>query len=82
MADAGDEASLPSSSATLSAPALAKAVLAVANGVKLGRKPTLTHHHEREAIEITPTGLGLRWPKLDADHYLPALLDGVFGSPR
>ena len=34
------------------------------------------------AIEITPTGLGLHWPKLDADLYLPALLEGVFGSPR
>ena len=33
-------------------------------------------------IEIAPTGLGLHWPKLDADLYLPALLEGVFGSPR
>ena len=33
-------------------------------------------------IEITPTGLGLHWPPLDADLYLPALLEGVFGSPR
>lgn len=31
-------------------------------------------------IEITPTGLGLHFPKLDADLYLPALLEGVFGS--
>jgi hypothetical protein len=33
-------------------------------------------------IEITPTGLGLHWPKLDADVYLPALLQGVFGSKQ
>ena len=33
-------------------------------------------------IEITPAGLGLHWPKLDADLYLPALLEGVFGSLR
>ena len=33
------------------------------------------------AIEITPTGLGLHWPRLDADLYLPSLLAGVFGSP-
>jgi hypothetical protein len=26
-------------------------------------------------IEISPAGLGLHWPKLDADVYLPALLD-------
>jgi hypothetical protein len=33
-------------------------------------------------IEISPTGLGLHWPKLDADVYVPALLQGVFGSRR
>jgi hypothetical protein len=33
-------------------------------------------------IEITPTGLGLHWPRLDADLYLPALMAGVFGTRR
>jgi hypothetical protein len=33
-------------------------------------------------IEISPGGLGLHWPRLDADVYVPALLQGVFGSPR
>jgi hypothetical protein len=33
-------------------------------------------------IEISPAGLGLHWPRLDADLYLPALLAGVFGSKR
>jgi hypothetical protein len=33
-------------------------------------------------IEISPAGLGLRWPKLDADMYIPALLQGVVGSRR
>lgn len=33
-------------------------------------------------IEITPAGLGLHWPNLDADLYIPALLQGVFGSRR
>ena len=33
-------------------------------------------------IEISPSGLGLHWPRLDADVYLPALLQGVFGSRR
>ena len=33
-----------------------------------------------EEIEISPTGLGLHWPRLDADLYVPALLRGVFGS--
>ncbi|AMJ59425.1 DUF2442 domain-containing protein [Bosea sp. PAMC 26642] len=33
-------------------------------------------------IEISPTGLGLHWPRLDADLYIPALLQGVFGSKQ
>ncbi len=33
-------------------------------------------------IEITPSGMGLHFPKLDADFYLPALLAGVLGSER
>ncbi len=33
-------------------------------------------------LEISPTGLGLHWPRLDADLYLPALLDGALGSRR
>ena len=33
-------------------------------------------------IEVSPAGLGLHWPKLDADVYMPALLQGVFGSKR
>ncbi len=33
-------------------------------------------------IEISPAGLGLRWPNLDVDVYVPALLQGVFGSKR
>ena len=35
-----------------------------------------------EEIEISPTGLGLHWPKLDADLYLPTLIEGVFGNRR
>lgn len=37
---------------------------------------------ELSSIEISPTRLGLHWPLLDADLYLPALLNGVFGSPK
>ena len=33
-------------------------------------------------IEISPAGLGLHWPKLDADLYVPGLLQGVFGSKQ
>jgi hypothetical protein len=34
------------------------------------------------AIEITPPGFGLHWPKLDADLYVPAVLEGILGSRR
>jgi len=33
-----------------------------------------------DLIEISPSGLGLHFPKLDADLYLPALLEGFLGS--
>lgn len=35
-----------------------------------------------DQIEISPSGLGLHFPKLDADIYLPALLEGFLGSRR
>lgn len=37
---------------------------------------------ELSDIEVSPTGLGLHWPRLDVDLYLPALMQGVFGSRR
>lgn len=35
-----------------------------------------------QTIEITPSGFGIHFPKLDADLYLPALIEGFFGSKR
>ncbi|MGB7848012.1 MAG: DUF2442 domain-containing protein [Candidatus Acidiferrum sp.] len=35
-----------------------------------------------ERIEITPSGYGIHFPKLDADLYLPALLQGMLGSKK
>jgi hypothetical protein len=35
-----------------------------------------------EQIEIDPPGFGLHFPTLDAELYVPALLQGVFGSER
>jgi Protein of unknown function (DUF2442) len=37
---------------------------------------------ELNEIEISPSGYGLHFPKLDADLYLPSLMEGVFGSER
>ena len=35
-----------------------------------------------EEIKISPSGLGIYFPKLDVDLYIPALLEGVFGSRK
>jgi hypothetical protein len=62
-------------------------VVSLDNGLELAFPPRLAEGldtakpEELSIIEITPTGLGLYWPKLDADLYLPALMSGVFGSP-
>jgi len=37
---------------------------------------------ELSKIEISPSGLGIHFPLLDADIYLPALLEGFLGSRR
>lgn len=33
-------------------------------------------------IEISPSGFGLHFPRIDADLYIPGLLEGFFGSRR
>jgi hypothetical protein len=34
------------------------------------------------SIEISPSGLGLHFPKIDADLYIPAILEGFLGSKK
>jgi len=33
-------------------------------------------------VEISPSGFGIHFPAVDADIYVPALLDGILGSKR
>jgi hypothetical protein len=67
---------------------VSRIVVSLSNGLELAFPPHLgeglanTKPADLAVIEISPTGLGLHWPRLDADLYLPALLEGVFGSPR
>jgi len=35
-----------------------------------------------QEIQISPSGFGIYFPKLDADLYLPAILEGFFGSKK
>jgi hypothetical protein len=65
-----------------------RVVVMLDSGLELTFPPRLAEGLDKAApvdlatIEISPTGLGLHWPRIDADLYLPALLDGVLGSPR
>jgi hypothetical protein len=67
---------------------VSRIVVGLSNGLELAFPPHLAEGLSKakpvdlSVIEITPTGLGLHWPKLDADLYVPALIEGVFGSPR
>jgi hypothetical protein len=33
-------------------------------------------------IEISPAGTALHWPRLDADVYVPGLMQGIYGTKR
>jgi hypothetical protein len=35
-----------------------------------------------ERIELSPSGFGIHFPKLDADLYIPGLLEGLMGSKQ
>lgn len=65
-----------------------RVVVALSNGLELRMPVRLAQGlagataSDLRKIEISPTGTGLHWPKLDADLYLPALLSGVFGNRR
>jgi len=65
-----------------------RVVVRLTSGIDIGFSPHDTQGLESakpaqlDPIEISPSGLGLHFPKVDADLYLPALLEGVFGSRR
>ncbi len=64
----------------------ARVVVSLKTGVEVTFPPQLAEGLADAApddlakIEISPGGLGLHWPKLDADLYVPGLLTGAFGS--
>ena len=66
----------------------AKVIVSLSNGLELGMPVHLAQGlsgasaSELADIKISPTGLGLHWPRLDADLYLPALMEGIFGTHR
>lgn len=65
---------------------VSRVVIGLDNGLELAFPPRLAQGLENATpaqlagIEISPLGDGLHWPAIDADLYVPALLQGVFGS--
>ena len=65
-----------------------RVIVSLSNSLELAFPPHIAEGLENAApadlatIEITPSGFGIHFPNLDADLYLPALLQGVFGSKR
>ncbi|MBV8870948.1 MAG: DUF2442 domain-containing protein [Acetobacteraceae bacterium] len=65
-----------------------RVIVRLTTGVELGFAPRdvegLQHASadDLKAIEVEAFGLGIHFPKLDADLYVPALLEGVLGSKR
>ena len=63
-----------------------RVVIRLTTGVEIAFPPRAAQGLERakpadfEDIQITPAGLGVHFPKLDADLYVPALLEGILGS--
>ena len=67
---------------------IARVVVQLETGLELAFPPHLAEGLDQarpddlSPIEISASGLGLHFPKLDADLYLPALLEGTLGSRK
>ena len=65
-----------------------RVVIDLSSGLSIAFKPQqaqgLEHatQDQLRMIDISPSGLGLHFPALDADLYLPSLLQGFLGSRR
>lgn len=68
--------------------ALGRVIIELGSGIDLMLDPTKAEGLESATpaelsrIEITPSGLALHFPKLDADLHVPALLEGILGSKK
>jgi hypothetical protein len=65
-----------------------RVIVSLNTGLELAFPPKLAEGLQDAApadladIEVSPSGFGIHFPKLDAQLYLPALLKGVFGSKK
>ncbi len=67
---------------------ISRIVISLESGLQIAFSPHdaqgLEKAHPADLInaEISPSGLGIHFPKLDVDLYIPALLEGFLGSKR
>ncbi|QGZ41408.1 uncharacterized protein DUF2442 [Pseudoduganella flava] len=67
---------------------ISRVVIALASGLEIAFSPRDVQGLEQAQpadladARISPSGLGVHFPKLDADIYIPALLEGFLGSKR
>lgn len=65
-----------------------RVIITLSTGVELGLLPRDVEGlagasaEDLRVIEVEGMGLGVHFPRLDADLYVPALLEGVLGSRR
>ena len=63
-----------------------RVIVSLDTGLELAFPPSLAEGLQDAApadlidVELSPSGIGIHFPKLDAHLYLPALLKGIFGS--
>jgi hypothetical protein len=67
---------------------MGRIVIQLSTGIDLAFPPAIAQGLENATpaqlaeIEISPSGFGISFPRLDADLYLPALLEGFLGSRK
>lgn len=65
---------------------ISRLVISLASGLQLAFSPKDAQGLENakfedfEDAEISPSGLGIHFPRIDADLYVPGLIEGFFGS--
>jgi len=80
------QAALPRAVSALYDRRIGRIVIHLSTGLDLAFSPDSAEGLEDatpaqlDPIEISPSGFGIHFPKLDADLYLPALLEGFLGS--
>ena len=85
---AAQKSAFPAATAVRYDRRIARIVISLASGLELAFSPHHAqglqdaHPADLADAQISPSGLGIHFPKLDADIYIPALLEGFLGSKQ